>query len=586
MYTLYNCKSVAQCVRKNCRARASCSSDDKIFLKLGDNHNHLPEERLEEALQVKDRMVAAAVTTSRDIRSIFVEQSARYLECVRKNCRARASCSSDDKIFLKLGDNHNHLPEERLEEALQVKDRMVAAAVTTSRDIRSIFVEQSARYLECVRKNCRARASCSSDDKIFLKLGDNHNHLPEERLEEALQVKDRMVAAAVTTSRDIRSIFVEQSARYLECVRKNCRARASCSSDDKIFLKLGDNHNHLPEERLEEALQVKDRMVAAAVTTSRDIRSIFVEQSARYLECVRKNCRARASCSSDDKIFLKLGDNHNHLPEERLEEALQVKDRMVAAAVTTSRDIRSIFVEQSARKITLLTYSRADVDASSQLAFPAISQYCLRELSAITIREIRGFVDHGLQVRSMSKRKYRINNRRIQVAMSQLESGQLELESYLGIVSHTTNNIVEENLSFRDDITEDEEYLLGTLEAYIPQEYALVDNDSSDEQDEQPDNGLLGTDDLSGSGDPASTSESAVEVTNPERSCMICQVNLPSKIIIPCMHFGFCDTCADEYERRNEEFQRPDEELGYVINYSICPIDRTPIERLARVLQV
>ncbi|KAF5294505.1 hypothetical protein FQR65_LT19980 [Abscondita terminalis] len=66
--------------------------------------------------------------------------------------------------------------------------------------------------------------------------------------------------------------------------------------------------------------------------------------------------------------------------------------------------------------------------------------------------------------------------------------------------------------------------------------------------------------------------------------CIICKENKPTTLLLPCKHFGLCDHCTEELQRRNLEMQRPDEEFGYVVDYSRCPLDRISIEEFLKVI--
>lgn len=66
-----------------------------------------------------------------------------------------------------------------------------------------------------------------------------------------------------------------------------------------------------------------------------------------YLVCIEKNCPARAICI--EAQFVKLGENHQHPSDAAKEEALRLKDTMIRSAVSSSDQIKTIYVHQSAR---------------------------------------------------------------------------------------------------------------------------------------------------------------------------------------------------------------------------------------------
>ncbi|KAF5277683.1 hypothetical protein FQR65_LT03663 [Abscondita terminalis] len=92
----------------------------------------------------------------------------------------------------------------------------------------------------------------------------------------------------------------------------------------------------------------------------------------------------------------------------------------------------------------------------------------------------------------------------------------------------------------------------------VPSEYEIVDE--NEEVEDMPDDGQ----------EDENSSENIPEASqnSDHATCIICKQSVPT-VLLPCKHFGFCDDCIEEYKMRKVERQRPDEELGYVIDYTL-----------------
>lgn len=78
-------------------------------------------------------------------------------------------------------------------------------------------------------------------------------------------------------------------------------------------------------------------------------RSKSTNRNIRYLICVETNCHVRATCDKEDTEFIKLGQNHNHIPDLAKAESLILKNKLIRSAVATNQDLKSIYVNQSAQ---------------------------------------------------------------------------------------------------------------------------------------------------------------------------------------------------------------------------------------------
>lgn len=98
----------------------------------------------------------------------------------------------------------------------------------------------------------------------------------------------------------------------------------------------------------------------------------------------------------------------------------------------------------------------------------------MRRITAVTIRERKAFIDEGLQIRSLTKRKYRLNDRRIKEATAAFQADE-DVVTFLNVVSHSAENIIQRNFTEEDEEEEEaEEQLLGFLPGNIPAEYREV----------------------------------------------------------------------------------------------------------------
>lgn len=91
---------------------------------------------------------------------------------------------------------------------------------------------------------------------------------------------------------------------------------------------------------------------------------------------------------------------------------------------------------------------------------------------ATTVRELRAFIDNGLPIKSLQKRKYRLNETRIQNATVIFERDGL-VGPFLKMVSYCVHSIVQSRLA-DTEAAEDEDYLLGTLDGDLPLQFAEV----------------------------------------------------------------------------------------------------------------
>lgn len=100
----------------------------------------------------------------------------------------------------------------------------------------------------------------------------------------------------------------------------------------------------------------------------------------------------------------------------------------------------------------------------------------LWDITAYTIWETRAFIDEGLQIRNLAKRKYRADNKRIKDPQDNVEQQQ-NVAAFLSMLSYCTETLLRQHVTVDDDDhdTEDAEYLLGPLPGeLLPQSAALV----------------------------------------------------------------------------------------------------------------
>ncbi|KAF5303804.1 hypothetical protein FQA39_LY19018 [Lamprigera yunnana] len=187
-----------------------------------------------------------------------------------------------------------------------------------------------------------------------------------------------------------------------------------------------------------------------------------------------------------------------HPPDISKKDALQLKRQMITAAFSTNDDIKTIFVRNSARyrqgqwlrrvgsdSISVFgRVRRTNNDAESfhasltrilRIRGPNIWKFtdCLRKITATTIREVSAFVDRGLQVRALGKRKYSLNDRRIQRAVDYLNVSENVLV-FLEIVCSTTQAILDWNLLDNEPSFNNKEQLLVSLDGNVPRKYEIV----------------------------------------------------------------------------------------------------------------
>ncbi|KAF5294504.1 hypothetical protein FQR65_LT19979 [Abscondita terminalis] len=207
---------------------------------------------------------------------------------------------------------------------------------------------------------------------------------------------------------------------------------------------------------------------------------------------------------------------------------------------------------------------------------PAVWEFTdgLRNITATVIRELHAFIDEGLQIRCISKRKYRHNNARIKNATSQFQRNQ-EVGPFLNMVCNTMESLVQQQIHTDNWEVEVEEPLLIGVNDGLPAEYSVVDNHDEEE--------TISIHEEEIEPEPSVEHEN---VHNRELHglCIICKENKPTTLLLPCKHFGLCDHCTEELQKRNLEMQRPDEEFGYVVDYSRCPLDRLSIEEFVKVI--
>lgn len=67
--------------------------------------------------------------------------------------------------------------------------------------------------------------------------------------------------------------------------------------------------------------------------------------------------------------------------------------------------------------------------------------------------------------------------------------------------------------------------------------------------------------------------------------CMICQVEPPTTVLLPCRHFGLCDECSAMRQNLSSEPPTPEDvAFDIVVDHTICPVDRIKVEQYVRVV--
>lgn len=99
----------------------------------------------------------------------------------------------------------------------------------------------------------------------------------------------------------------------------------------------------------------------------------------------------------------------------------------------------------------------------------------MKSITANVIRELAAFLDNGLQIRCLPKRKYRLNDSRIKRATQQFQENGENAAMLLDMVSHTVQGLVSQALNgHTEDDLEEEEPVLTALDGEVPVEFAEV----------------------------------------------------------------------------------------------------------------
>jgi len=198
----------------------------------------------------------------------------------------------------------------------------------------------------------------------------------------------------------------------------------------------------------------------------------------------------------------------------------------------------------------------------------------IRDISAITVRELRAFVEEGLQIRSLTKRRYRMNDKRIKEATARLEENA-NVGEFLKTVCYSVETLFQNRIADGEEMREDVEYMLAPLDGGLPPGFQVIETTNLADAEEEEE----------AAEEEAVEEQVAASATAQvaQSLCMVCTDKPPTNLVSPCNHFGFCDECREQYEMRNAEDQRPDPDWGYVIDYSICPVCRQNIQSFERL---
>ncbi|KAF5281753.1 hypothetical protein FQR65_LT14548 [Abscondita terminalis] len=154
----------------------------------------------------------------------------------------------------------------------------------------------------------------------------------------------------------------------------------------------------------------------------------------------------------------------------------------------------------------------------------------IRNLTSTTIRELRAFVDEGLPIRTLGKRKYRLHNKRVKEATTQFLISS-DVGEFLNMLININNGMLDNELTNLQDI-EDVEQLLTPLSSDVPAEFSIgFVGDNREDIEVVPTNMIRNQD---------------------SHLCIICKDEQPTTILMPCKHFGLCDQCSREMRKRNE----------------------------------
>lgn len=96
----------------------------------------------------------------------------------------------------------------------------------------------------------------------------------------------------------------------------------------------------------------------------------------------------------------------------------------------------------------------------------------LGNITATTVRELQTFVEQGLPIRNLPKRKYRLAGRRIKDATEQFGRNQ-NVQEFLSMVSYCVQQLVRQNLEL-DAEPVIEEQILAPLRGDVPPEFRTL----------------------------------------------------------------------------------------------------------------